>query len=85
MSKQEGNSLGGLRHLSISFLIAKLAKIEKCHASTAKILAVVALGGHLYPYSLQTTSEAKYSKTQDVLDHFSKLLVIFQLFANGWR
>ena len=65
--KQEEKSLGSLRHLSILILsekhfsiLVKLTVLAVVCPPPTKYLAVVAFGfgGHLYPYSLQTTSEA---------------------------
>ena len=54
--------------------IIELAKKDKCPAPAATIVAVgigqlsqptaMAFRGHLHPYSLQTASEAKSSRTQ---------------------
>jgi len=65
--KQEGKSLGSLRHLSILILsekhfsiLVKLTVLAVVCPPPTKYLAVVAFvfGGHLYPYILQTASKA---------------------------
>ena len=64
---KRGKSLGSLRHLSILILnenhlsiLVKLTVLAVVCPPPTKYLAIVAFGfgGHLYPYSLQTATEA---------------------------
>ena len=88
--KQEEKSLGSLLHLSILILsekhlslLVKLTVLAVVCPPPTKYLAVVAFGfgGHLYPYSLQTASEAvnKQLTISKILNFHSKHLCLRHL------